>query len=136
MKLLFKEKKIKFILNNKGNIFKLLKNTNKNINFDEIYISEIKSFKTKAWKFHKKKIQRIYIPTGKVKVGIFNPKTKKIKIIILGEKSKKLLTIYNGVFYGFKSISKQKSLILNLTYYSKKNKDKPINQPSITDIIR
>ena len=136
MKQLFKEKKIKFIPNSKGNIVKLLKITNKKIEFDEIYISEIKPLKTKAWKFHSKKVQRIYIPSGKVKVGIFNPKTKKIKIIILGEKSKKLLTIYNGVFYGFKSISKQKSLILNLTYYSKKNKDKPINQPSTTDIIR
>lgn len=136
MKLLFKEKEIKLIANNKGNILKLLKNKNKKINFDEIYISEIKPLKTKAWKFHNKKVQRIYIPKGKVKVGIFDPKTKKIKIIILGEKSKKLLTIYNGVFYGFKSFSKQKSLILNLTYYSKKNKYKPINQPSSTDTIR
>ena len=109
---LFKVSKIKFINRPKGNIFKI-----------------------KAWKFHEKKIQRIYIPIGKVKVAIYQPKIKKIKTVVLGEASKKMITIYNGVFYGFKSISKKKSLILNLTYFSNKNKNKPLNQPNIKNII-
>lgn len=132
---LYKLNKIKFIKNPNGNIYKLIQNDTKKIKFDELYISELNSFKQKAWKFHKKKIQRIYIPIGKVKIGIYQPKIKKIKIIILGETDKQLITIYNGVFYGFKLIVNKKSLILNLTYFSNKNIDKPLNQPSMRDII-
>ena len=135
MNSLFKVSKIKFINRPKGNIFTLIQNINNKIKFDELYISELNSFKIKAWKFHEKKIQRIYIPIGKVKVAIYQPKIKKIKTVVLGEASKKMITIYNGVFYGFKSISKKKSLILNLTYFSNKNKNKPLNQPNIKDII-
>ena len=108
MNSLFKVSKIKFINRPKGNIFKLIQNINNKIKFDELYISELNSFKIKAWKFHEKKIQRIYIPIGKVKVAIYQPKIKKIKTVVLGEASKKMITIYNGVFYGFKSISKKK----------------------------
>jgi len=133
---LYKLLKIKFIKNTKGNIFKLIQNKNNKNKFDELYISELHPYKTKAWKYHENKVQRIYIPVGKVKIGIYQPKTKKIKTIKLGEKENKILIIYNKVFYGFKSITKNKSLILNLTYISNINKEKPKNQPSIKDLIK
>lgn len=133
---LYKLLKIKFIKNTKGNIFKLIQNKNNKNKFDEFYISELHPYKTKAWKYHENKVQRIYIPVGKVKIGIYQPKTKKIKTIKLGEKENKILIIYNKVFYGFKSITKNKSLILNLTYISNINKEKPKNQPSIKDLIK
>jgi len=133
---LYKLLKIKFIKNTKGNIFKLIQNTNNKNKFDEFYISELNPYKTKAWKYHENKVQRIYIPVGKVKIGIYQPKTKQIKIIKLGEKENKILIIYNKVFYGFKSITKNKSLIVNLTYISNINKEKPRNQPSIEDLIK
>tara|TARA_S200000501_G_scaffold276234_2_gene260124 strand:+ start:20447 stop:20860 length:414 start_codon:yes stop_codon:yes gene_type:complete len=136
MKFLYKENRINIILNNKGNIFKLIKNVKKKTQFDELYISEIKPYKIKGWKFHSKKIQRIYVPIGKIQIFIFNSIKKKIKTIKIGEKNRKLITIYNGVYYGFKSISKEKSLILNLTYFSKKNKPKTkiSYHPVISDI--
>tara|TARA_B110000008_G_scaffold251824_1_gene266034 strand:- start:249 stop:659 length:411 start_codon:yes stop_codon:yes gene_type:complete len=133
---LYKISKIKFIKNIKGNIYKLIQNKNNKNKFDELYISKLNPHKTKAWKYHENKVQRIYIPVGKVKIGIYQPKTKKIKTINLGENDNKMLIIYNKVFYGFKSITKNNSLIINLTYISNINKEKPENQPSIEDLIK
>lgn len=118
-----KEIKLKEIGHPKGDITKIL--TKDSIffqNFGECYLSEIKPKKIKAWRYHKRSTQRIFLISGKCKIVGING--KKIYKINLSEKDKKLIIIPPKYWYGFKNTGFKKVKLLNIT--NKKYNEKEI----------
>ena len=103
----------------KGNLMKFIDKKNKNFKkFGEVYFSLIKSKSVKAWKMHKKMTLNIAVPIGNVRFVILennNNEILKISEIKIGQNNYKLLTIPPNTWYGFQGISKNTSLIVNLT---------------------
>ena len=68
--------------------------------FGECYISEIKPKKIKAWRYHKKNSQKIFLIEGKCKVILI--KKKIIKKFILNSTNPSMLIIPKKTWYGYK----------------------------------
>lgn len=106
---------LEIINNPKGNIFKFLDKKNKTFNnFGELYISEIKQNKVKAWKLHKEMIMNLVVPVGHVKFVFFNTDFELIYDIIIGENNYKKINVLPSIWFGFKGIDK-KNLVLNFS---------------------
>ncbi len=104
---------LKKIKQKKGNIIKIIKKEDVFFNsFGELYISEIKPHKIKAWRYHKKSTQHIFLIQGKCKI-VCQAK-KRFKEIQLLENSNKLVIIPEKCWYGFKNESGKKVRLLNL----------------------
>tara|TARA_B100000886_G_C20396678_1_gene480679 strand:- start:21 stop:446 length:426 start_codon:yes stop_codon:yes gene_type:complete len=103
----------------KGNVLKFIDKKNKNYKkFGEVYFSFIKHKSIKAWKMHKKMTLNIAVPIGNIRFILIQEKKNKIlniDEIKIGQNNYKLLTINPKTWYGFQGISKNQSLIVNLT---------------------
>ena len=80
----------------------------------EAYFSKIKYGKIKAWKFHLKMTLNLVVPKGRVKFVFYSKEDDNFKVIELGEKKYSRLTVPPNIWFGFKGISKNESIILNL----------------------
>lgn len=106
------------VINNpKGKIIKLI--SKKDIyykKFGELYLTNIKYNKIKAWKIHHKMTCNIFVITGKVEfVILIDRKSNKFKKFILSANGKNHINIPPGFIFGFKGNSKQTSSLLNLS---------------------
>ena len=106
-----KFKKLKITKLKNGNIFHIFKNSKSIKKINEIYCSQIKFNKIKAWKKHKKVNLKLVVPIGKVKFVMYNKKN--FYSAVVGEKKFGILTIPSGYWYGFKGENKHKSLIIS-----------------------
>ena len=98
----------------KGNIIKIIKKGDIFFNsFGELYISEIKPYKVKAWRYHKRSTQNIFLLEGKCKI-VCQVKEKFVEIQ-LSENLPKLTIIPKKCWYGFKNKSGKKVKLLNLS---------------------
>lgn len=109
---LIKFQKINIIKNNKGNLYKILNNKKKLDNINEIYCSTIKPKKIKAWRLHKKITNKFVLLRGKV--ILIAHKNNKYQKILISKKKFGFFIIKPNTWYGFKCISNEESLILNL----------------------
>ena len=107
--------------------------------FGEVYFSVVNPGVVKAWKKHKLMTQHFAVPSGAIKLVLFddrdgsNTKGKKQEIEI-GESNYSLVRIPPKVWYGFKGISKTSSLIANcsdIPHDPMESKKKDINDPEI-----
>ena len=108
-----KEIKLKEIVHPKGDITKIL--TKDSIffqNFGECYLSEIKPKKIKAWRYHKRSTQNIFLLEGRCKIVC--QLKKRFVETQLSENSPKLIIIPKKCWYGFKNKSRKKVKLLNL----------------------
>ena len=106
----------------KGKILHMIKKTSPEFKkFGECYMSEINPGCIKAWKLHLKQTQNISVPIGEIKVVLFDSRVKSSTYNILdkfslGRPDKyHRLTIPPGIIYGFKCVSKESAIILNIT---------------------
>lgn len=88
--------------------------------FGEVYFSVTNPGVIKGWKKHYEAVQLFTVPVGKMKVVIFDnrdnsPSNGQIQEVELGIEDYKLLKIPSGVWYGFKAISREPSMICNMT---------------------
>ena len=103
---------LKQIKQKKGNIIKIIKKDDFFFNsFGELYISEIKPYEIKAWRYHKKSTQNIFLLAGKCKL-VCQLKNKFVEIK-LSENSRKLVIIPKKCWYGFENIGRKKVKLLN-----------------------
>ena len=106
---------LKIIRSPNGNVIRILRKQDlKNWNFKEAYFSTIKFNKIKAWKFHLKMTLNLVVPKGRVKFVFYSKEDDHFKVIELGEKKYSRLTVPPNIWFGFKGISKNESIILNL----------------------
>ncbi len=97
---------------NNTSIIKILEKNNKNFfGFGEIYSSNFNKDIIRAWKKHTKMFCNILVIKGSVKFVFFDNKFFLSKEIILNETSKKILLIKPNIWFGFKGLSENNSII-------------------------
>ncbi len=114
--------KISEIKDNRGNILHMLRSDEEHfIQFGECYFSELLPGAIKAWKCHRKQIQNFAVPVGRVLLVIydnrdFSATNGEFFEVKLGRPDAYYrISINAGIWYGFKSLSNQNSLISNCT---------------------
>lgn len=110
--------KNKIIKNNQGDIKKFLtKNSKEYAGFGECYFSEIKPGSTKPWKKNLTTFQMIAVVSGRVKFFLMDDRilSKKIKRNFILDDSKNFnkIIIPKNIWYSFKNLSYQKSILFN-----------------------
>jgi dTDP-4-dehydrorhamnose 3,5-epimerase len=110
------------IKDERGAVFHYLKSDNENFKgFGEAYYSKINPEVIKGWKLHKRIYQNFCVPSGAVKIVIFddrqNSSTKGLieEVVLNDNNCYWLLSMPPGLWYSFKCISKQYSLLANIT---------------------
>ena len=81
--------------------------------FGEAYFSFIKKNAIKGWKKHKDMSLNLTVPVGKV-LFVFMDGNNNFREEIIGEKFYNRVTVPPGLWFGFKNLSRSKSLILNI----------------------
>lgn len=124
-----KEIKEKVFFNEKGNVYQFLKKTDQYfINFSEVYFSKIKYNQIKGWKKHTLMSMNIVVPFGNVEFVFYDETNQIFKSFIIGENNYKRLFVPKGIWFAFKGISKDISLIANLSNILH-NDSESLNQP-------
>ena len=104
-----------------GSVMHALKKTDPGFQeFGEVYFSTVKKDAVKAWKLHQHMTLNLIVPVGSVLFYFMDVRDKSNTLnetckIILSQDPYFRLTVPPGIWFGFKGISKQESIILNLT---------------------
>ena len=99
-----------------GDVYHIYKKSiNKNLKFREAYFSSIEFNYVKGWKLHKKMISNLSVPIGEVQFIFVSKDFRNVRKIILGQKNYGRIYVPPNVWFCFKGLSKNKSLILNLS---------------------
>ena len=114
--------KLNEIFDSKGSVLHMIKSSSPEFkNFGECYISEINFNSIKGWKLHYKQTQNISVPSGKIKMVLYDSREdsstfKELIELNLGRPDNYLrITIPPGVIYGFKGLSNPNALLVNCT---------------------
>ncbi len=106
----------KILLNDKGNIYRFLKKTDKYYqNFAEIYFTKIKYNQIKGWKKHTLMKMNLIVPVGNVEFVFYDDDYKEFKSIIIGDENYKRLFVPSGIWFAFKGINKSTNLVANFS---------------------
>ena len=98
-----------------GNVMHAMKNRDAGFNgFGEAYFSWVEYHAIKAWKRHNSLIMNLVVPIGEVKFTFFSDAKNEFRSEIIGQNRYSRITVPPGVWFGFKGLSKPKSLDLNL----------------------
>jgi len=114
--------KLNQIVDSKGSVLHMIKLSSPEFKiFGECYISEINHNSIKGWKLHSKQTQNISVPSGKIKMVLYDSREdsstfKELIELNLGRPDNYLrITIPPGVIYGFKGLSSPNALLVNCT---------------------
>jgi dTDP-4-dehydrorhamnose 3,5-epimerase len=125
----------------RGAVYHYLKTTSPEFaGFGEIYYSKILSNIVKGWKMHKESIQNFCVPYGVLKIVLVDnrkdsPTVGTINEIILNDSDQYyLLTIPPNIWYSFKSLSPDFTLLsnfINIEHNPSEGENLPLNSPKI-----
>ena len=108
--------------------------------FGEIYYSKIFANVVKGWKLHKESVQNFCVPYGALKIVLVDNRTNSptygiINEIILNDSDHySLLTIPPNIWYSFKSLSPDFTLLsnlINIEHNPSEGENLPLNSPKI-----
>ena len=103
------------VSNKKGDILKgFLKSDNLPFDVQEVYFSEINPNEIKAWKMHKSMTCNLIVVHGEIKIVIQKKENDFIEEIVSKE-NHKMITIPPNYWFGFQCVSKETSLLANIT---------------------
>lgn len=110
---------LKKISDERGMVLHLMKN-NSHIfkKFGEVYFSITNPGVIKGWKKHLEMTQNFSVPSGKIKIVLYDGREKslsygKVNILFLSLEDYRLLTIPPEIWYSFKTVSNSPSMIAN-----------------------
>ena len=84
-------------------------------NFGEVYFSNVKYGKVKAWKKHLNMTMNLVVPVGEVKFVFHLPESKnKFRVENIGLSNYSRIIVPPGIWFGFKGLSKNNNLVSNL----------------------
>ena len=113
---------LKQIKDERGAVYHVMKNDSETFySFGEAYFSKINNNIVKGWKYHKEMKQNFCVPYGKVLIKIIDLRTESEshqqldEIILDSEQNYFLLNIPAGLWYSFKCINNDYSLLANLS---------------------
>jgi dTDP-4-dehydrorhamnose 3,5-epimerase len=127
----------------RGRVMEILRKDDPHfVGFGQAYFSSIYPGVIKAWHAHEKQTDCMSIIHGMAKIGFYDSRPKspthgKTHSIVVGEHHRVLIQIPPGIFHGFKAISSNEVLLINLPSepYNRKNPDevrRPWNDPAIS----
>jgi len=131
---------LRIISDERGMVMHMLRSDSETfVNFGEVYFSVVNPDKVKGWKFHKERFQNMVVPSGMIKLVIFDDregsKTKgAIYELEIGSDNYQLVFLPPQIWYGFKGISNGPSIIANLAdkpHDPKESITKDLSDPSI-----
>ena len=106
---------LKKITHYKGDILHAMKKSEKEFSgFGEAYFSLINSGAIKGWKRHREMVCNFIVPSGKIKVVVFDDKIGHFDEFILSPQSYYRLTIPPNLWVAFQGIDEAASLLLNI----------------------
>ena len=98
-----------------GDVLHALKESeNEFFGFGEAYFSTIRFNKIKAWKRHLKMTMNLIVPIGEVQFNFYDFERNILENIIIGQKNYCRITVPPMVWFGFKGLNQQDSLVLNI----------------------
>ena len=81
--------------------------------FGEVYFSSITFNAVKAWKKHRLMTLNLVVPVGMVRFVVWNRINNTFFFEDIGQENYQLLTLRPGIWFGFKGLSKEPSLVVN-----------------------
>lgn len=108
--------------------------------FGEVYFSEVNYQVVKGWKRHQCMTQNFAVPTGAIKLVIYDdrddsPTRGNLEQLIIGRPDNYVLVrIPWGLWYGFQGLDEQPSLIANcadMPHDPDESETKPLDDPAI-----
>jgi dTDP-4-dehydrorhamnose 3,5-epimerase len=107
--------KLKRIETTGGDVLHALKENDSGFkSFGEAYFSCIDYHCIKAWKMHKKMTLNLIVPIGNVKFVFLDRNKDLIQTVEIGEKNYNRITVPPKTWFGFKGMSKNTNLVLNI----------------------
>jgi dTDP-4-dehydrorhamnose 3,5-epimerase len=104
---------LKIIATIGGDVLHAIKSSDSGfMGFGEAYFSMIGHNQVKAWKLHTKMTMNLVVPVGSVDFVFFD--SKNFKTVRAGKDSYVRITVAPNIWFGFKGVGHENSLILNL----------------------
>lgn len=115
-----KTKKLRVIPDERGRLMEMLRSDDDLfIRFGQAYMTTAYPGVVKAWHYHKKQVDHFVCVKGMMKIALYDgrpesPTYKEINEFFIGESNPLLLQIPPYVYHGFKCISEQEAMVINL----------------------
>ncbi len=113
-------KNLSVVENEKGSVLHMLRSDSEDFKtFGEIYFSEVIPNAIKGWKRHARTTQNFVVPVGRIKLVLYDQRSdsetsEMISEIEFGRNDYMMVTIPPDIWYGFKGLSSDVSIIANL----------------------
>ena len=108
-----KIKNLKIHSDSRGWLIELLKANEIEKPLKQLHIASIKPGFVRGNHYHKKRIEWLFLVSGKAKVVLEDVATKKRKNFIFNEKSPKVLSIFPGISHAVKNIGTKNAYIIS-----------------------
>ena len=137
-----KIKQLKVIPDERGRVMEMLRSDDELfVKFGQVYYTTAYPGIVKGWHYHKKQIDNFVVVKGMMKVVLYDRRedssTKgEINEFFMGDHNPILLQIPIGVLHGFKCISKNEAMVINITTepYNRENPDEYRVDPKSNNI--
>jgi len=135
-------KQLKVIPDERGRVMEMLRNDDELfVKFGQVYYTTAYPGIVKGWHYHKKQIDNFVVVKGMMKVVLYDrredsPTKGEINEFFMGDHNPILLQIPIGVLHGFKCISENEAMVINITTepYNHENPDEHRVDPNSDSI--
>lgn len=137
-----KIKKLKVIPDERGRLMEILRADDEVFTkFGQVYMTTAYPGVVKAWHYHKKQTDNMTVVKGMMKIVLYDdrkdsPTRGETNEFFVGEHNPLLVTIPEEVYHGFKCISGEEAIVINIptNTYNYKNPDEYRIDPHCNDI--
>jgi dTDP-4-dehydrorhamnose 3,5-epimerase len=115
-----KSKKLKVIPDERGRLMEMLRSDdNLFLKFGQAYMTTAYPGVVKAWHYHKKQVDNFVVVRGMMKIVLYDSRKEsstygEINEFFLGDHNPMLLQIPAFVYHGFKCISDEEAMVINI----------------------
>jgi len=115
-----KSKKLKVIPDERGRLMEMLRSDDDLfVKFGQAYMTTAYPGVVKAWHFHKKQVDNFVVVKGMMKIVLYDSRKEsstcgEINEFFLGDHNPMLLQIPAYVYHGFKCVSDQEAMVINI----------------------
>ena len=135
-------KQLKVIPDERGRVMEMLRNDDELfVKFGQVYYTTAYPGIVKGWHYHEKQIDNFVVVKGMMKVVLYDrredsPTKGEINEFFMGDHNPILLQIPIGVLHGFKCISENEAMVINITTepYNHENPDEHRVDPNSDSI--
>ena len=113
-------KKLRVIPDERGRLMEILRSDDGLFEkFGQVYMTTAYPGAVKAWHYHKKQTDHFSCVKGMMKVVLFDaredsPTAGEVREFYIGDHNPALITIPPGVYHGFKCVSTEEAIVINV----------------------